>query len=51
MIAKIIHYLNTDMWRIRLNDLPLKKSFFIKQIRILLLTIRGFTEDNCLLRA
>ena len=50
-MTKIIDYLNTDMWRIRLSDLPLKKSFFIKQIRILVLTIRGFVEDKCLLRA
>ena len=51
MITKILDYLNTDMWRIRLSDLPLKKSFFIKQIRILVLTIRRFTADKCLLRA
>jgi membrane protein len=51
MMAKIIHYLNTDMWRIRLGDLPLKKSFLIKQIRILVLAIRGIIEDKCLLRA
>jgi membrane protein len=51
MMTKIIHYLNTDMWRIRLSDLPLKKSFFIKQIRIFVLAIRRFTADKCLLRA
>ena len=51
MITKIIQYFDTDMWRIRLSDLPLKQSFFIKQIRILVLTIRGFTADKCLLSA
>jgi membrane protein len=51
MKSKIIAYLNTDMWRIRLGDLPLKKSFFIKQIRIFVLTIREFKADKCLLRA
>jgi membrane protein len=49
--SKIIHYLNTDIWRIRLSDLPLKKSFFIRHIRIIILAIRGIIEDKCLQRA
>lgn len=50
-ISKIIKYLKDDIWRIRLSDLPKKKSFLIKQIRIVLLAFRGFDEDRCSLRA
>jgi membrane protein len=46
-----ISFIKGDIWRIRLQDLPRKKSFFIKQLRILLLSIRGFDEDKCQLRA
>ena len=50
-ISKIIDFIRVDIWRIRLDDLPFKKSFFIKQLRIFLLTLRGFDQDKCLLRA
>ncbi|HDY67372.1 MAG: YihY/virulence factor BrkB family protein [Candidatus Scalindua sediminis] len=51
MISNIINFLKTDIWRIRLKDLPRKKSFFIKQLRIVLLALRGFNEHKCRLRA
>ncbi|MBL7081595.1 MAG: YihY family inner membrane protein [Candidatus Omnitrophica bacterium] len=51
MIAKIIQFIKTDIWRIRSKDLPRVKSFFIKQLRIFLLALRGFDEDKCQLRA
>ena len=51
LISKIINFIKADIWRISLNNLPRKKSFFIKQLRIVLLAIRGFDEDKCLLRA
>lgn len=44
-------YLNDDIWQIRMKDLPKKKSFLIKQVKIVLLAIRGFDEDRCSLRA
>lgn len=50
-ISKIINFIKTDVWRIRLEDLPRQKSFFIKQLRIFLLALRGFAEDKCQLRA
>ncbi len=46
-----IDFIRGDIWRIRLKNLPRKKSFFIKQLRIFLLSIRGFDEDKCQLRA
>ena len=51
MVSNIINFLKTDIWRIRLKDLPRKKSFFIKQLRIILLALRGFNEHKNRLRA
>jgi len=35
----------------RLRNLPRAKSFFIKQLRIIVLAVRGFGEDKCKFRA
>lgn len=51
MISKIGRFITTDIWRIRLSTVSRKRSFFIKQLRIILLAIRGFDEDKCQLRA
>jgi membrane protein len=51
MISGFINFIKDDIWRIRLKDLPPKKSFFIKLLRVFLLSIRGFDEDKCQLRA
>ena len=51
MIKKIIQFITTDIWRIRLKDIPGAKSFFLKQLRIIVLAVRGFDEDRCQLRA
>jgi len=49
--AKIVEFIRVDIWRIRLKDTSRTKYFFIKQLRILLLTIRGFAKDKCPLSA
>jgi membrane protein len=51
MIPKILHFLTVEIWRIRLHNLPPNRSFLIKQLRIVLLALRGFAEDKCQLRA
>ena len=51
MISKFLNFIKTDIWRIRLKDLSRRKSFLIKQLRIILLALRGFDEDKCQLRA
>ena len=51
MIKKIIKFITTDVWRIRLRDIPRSRSFFLKQLRIIILAVRGFDEDRCQLRA
>jgi len=50
-IKRIIHFLRQDLWRIPIGKLPRKKSFLIKQLRIIVLAFRGFDEDKCILRA
>ncbi|MCM8784474.1 MAG: YihY/virulence factor BrkB family protein [Candidatus Omnitrophica bacterium] len=51
MIKKTLDFINEDIWRIKADKLPRKRSFFITQLRIFLLAIRGFYEDKCQLRA
>jgi membrane protein len=50
-VSRFIDFIKEDIWRVRLKDLPRKKSFLIKQLRIFLLSVRGFDEDKCQLRA
>ena len=49
--AKIIEFIRVDIWRIRLKDISRTKCFFVKQLRILILAIRGFAKDKCSLSA
>ena len=51
MIGKILQFITTDIWRIRLKDISRSRSFFLKQLRIIVLAVRGFDEDRCQLRA
>ncbi|MBA7617686.1 hypothetical protein ES703_25002 [subsurface metagenome] len=51
IMSKIINFIRTDIWRMRLGDLPFGKSFLIRQLRVIILTIRGFDEDRCFSRA
>ena len=49
--GKLIDFLRRDVWRIRSKTLPRKRSFLLKQLRIVILAFRGFDEDKCSLRA
>ncbi|MFC1807117.1 YhjD/YihY/BrkB family envelope integrity protein [Candidatus Omnitrophota bacterium] len=51
MIGKIIDFFKTGIWRIPSRKLSPVKSFMIKQLRIVILALRGFDEDKCNLRA
>jgi membrane protein len=51
MTSKFVNFIKTDIWRIRLKEIPRPKSFFIKQLRIFLLAINEFNKDKCPLRA
>ena len=51
MLSKVINFLKTDIWRIRLKNYSRRKSFLLRQLRIIVLAVRGFAEDKCKFRA
>ena len=48
---KFIHFVTVDIWRIPLDELPKSRSILFRQIRIIALAIKGFTEDKIQLKA
>ncbi len=50
-IKTAVDFISRDIWRLRLEDLPFGKSFLVKQLRTVLLALRGFDEDKCFSRA
>ena len=51
MIKKIIEFLQKDIWRIPLREMPKFKILLIKILRVLLLAYRGYDEDKVSLRS
>jgi membrane protein len=51
MLAKIVQFMERDIWRIRLKNLSVAKAIFIEYLRILLAAWRGFNNHQCQLRA
>ncbi len=51
MFKKIKEFLEKGIWKIRLKERSSSKFFFIRQLRIFMLAIRGFAEDKVQLRA
>ena len=51
MVSKFMQFVRHDIWQIRLRDIPRGKSILIRQLRIILVAIKGFDEDKCKLRA
>ena len=47
----VLFYLRTGIWRENLHNLPPAKAFAVKQLRVVLLAIKGFDNDNCVLHA
>ncbi len=50
-IDKISTFLKKDIWKVRMDELSPYKVFLIRQLRILLVALRGLMEDNIYLRA
>lgn len=50
-LTEITQFLKTDIWRIRERDLTRPKWFFVRILRIIVLSLRGFTENRSQLRA
>lgn len=48
--AKLVRFLKTDIWRVRSKDLTRSKALLLTSLRVVLLTIRGVTEDRTMLR-
>lgn len=51
LFARVRAYLEHGQWEVDLAQLPWWRALGIKSSRVLWLTIRGFTQDNCLFRA
>ena len=49
--TKLINFIRTDIWRVRAKDLSRTRYFVVKQLRILILTVRGFRKNKCSLSA
>jgi membrane protein len=48
---RINAFIRTELWRIRVGDLPRIKGMGIKLLRIVILSLRGFDTHQCLFRA
>lgn len=44
-------FLTERLWVVRLDKMNKRHGFFVKQLRVFSLSIKGFNEDNCLTRA
>ena len=51
MFEQTFNYLRHEIWRIRIKEVSRRQSFLLRPLRIFLLALRGFHEDNCQLRA
>ncbi len=51
LFKRLSHFVNHKLWQLRLEKLDKKQGFFLKQLRIFMLAIKGFNEDKCLLKA
>lgn len=50
-LHKVMRFLTVDIWRIQASDLTRGRHLLLKNLRIILLALRGFRDDNCSLRA
>jgi membrane protein len=50
-IAKIIHFFNEEIWRIRKEKTSKRQFILIRIIRILSISLKGFINDKCQLKA
>ncbi len=48
---KIIHFLTQGVWQLNKEELTRSKGLFLKPVRIVLLTVRGYVRDGCALQA
>ena len=51
MVARIMRFLKYDIWNMQLEQISRSRAFFLKFARVVVLSVRGFDEDKCVLRA
>jgi len=51
LILRISRFLQSGIWHLRLDEMSRVKAVLIKFLRIAVIAVKGFAEDNCLLRA
>ena len=51
MVARIVRFLKYDIWNMQLEQISRTRAFFLKFARVVVLSVRGFDEDKCVLRA
>jgi membrane protein len=49
--SDLLQFLNVGIWRLRADQLTPRRSFWIRQLRVVLLAVRRFNTDRCELRA
>jgi len=51
LIGEVLKFLTHDIWHYTLGELPRTKSFLVRQLRIIVLAVKGFRESKVNLRA
>ena len=51
IIKRALNFLDKDLWRMPIEQLPPRRNFLLKQLRILVVAVKGFFEDRVQLRA
>ena len=51
IVQQLINFFDRDIWRIHTKKLPPRRSFFIKQLRVIVLAVREFRGNQCQLNA
>jgi membrane protein len=49
--TEMVRFLRGDLWRIREKDLPRPKSFLLRTLRVIVISIRGVSSERVALRA
>jgi membrane protein len=50
-IKRVITFLTVDIWKLRIEDLSRFRALLVSQLRILVLSLKGFQEDKLNVRA
>jgi len=51
VLSRLIRFFTTGILEVRLKELDPVRAFFVKYLRVIVLTFLGFARDNCTLRA